>query len=131
MSEVWKVLGGALVTAILSLALRQQGKDTAMLLGIAAVAMVALVGFVYLKPVIEFVQTLQDISQVHEEQFTILLKSVGIGMVSEIASLICADSGNTALGKSIQIMASAVILWLSLPLMQSLLELTQQMLGEL
>ena len=131
MSEAWKVLGGALVTVILGLALRQQGKDTAMLLGIAAVSMVLLVGLVYLKPVIEFVQTLQEIAQVQSDTFTILLKSVGIGIVSEIAGLICADSGNAALGKSIQILTSAVILWLSLPLMRALLELTQKMLGEL
>ena len=61
----------------------------------------------------------------------ILLKAVGIGLVSEIAALVCADAGNSSLGKTVQLLGSAVILWLSLPLFTMLIELLQRIMGAL
>ena len=130
-STVFKIIGGALVAAILGLSLRQQGKDIALLLSIAVCCMVAIAGVAYLKPVVEFLQNMQDIIAVQASTFQTLLKAVGIGLISEIACLICADAGNAALGKTIQILTTGVLLWLSLPMMNALLELVQQILGEL
>ena len=52
-------------------------------------------------------------------------------MVSELARMICADSGNTALAHGMHLMGTAMILLLSLPVLESLLDLMQQILGEL
>lgn len=130
MSDALKVLAGVLIAVILGLTLRQQGKDMALLLSILACCMVLVVCMVYIEPVIDFIETLQSISGAQNEIFQVLLKSVGIGLIGEIASLVCSDSGNAALAKAIQILTSAVVLWLSLPLMQALLELVKQMLEE-
>jgi stage III sporulation protein AD len=92
--------------------------------------MVGVLAFTYLKPVVDFIHTLQDTAQLDDAMLEILLKAVGIGLVGEIASLICTDTGNAALGKSLQMLSAAVILWLSLPLLTQLLELLQQILGE-
>ena len=59
----------------------------------------------------------------------ILLKAVGEGLVSEVGALLCTDSGNGSLGKLLQLLGSAVVLWLSLPLFTMLLELIQELLG--
>ena len=59
----------------------------------------------------------------------ILLKAVGIGILSEITCMICTDSGNAALGKVIQFLTSAVILWLCIPLFTQLIELIEGVLG--
>ena len=130
MSDALKVLAGVLIAVILGLTLRQQGKDMALLLSILACCMVLVVCVVYIEPVVDFIETLQSISGAQNEIFQILLKSVGIGLIGEIAALVCSDSGNAALAKAIQILTSAVVLWLSLPLMQALLDLVKQMLEE-
>ena len=52
-------------------------------------------------------------------------------MIGDVAGLICADAGNAAMGKGLQFMAVAVILWLSLPMMNALLELIEGILGNL
>lgn len=131
MSDVWKVISGALVTVLLGLSLRPQRKDMSMLLSIAASCMVIIVGLAYLRPIIDFIKTLSEIVGTESELFAILIKSVGIGLIGEIACLICSDSGNAALGKAIQILTSAVVLWLAIPLMKALLDLVQNLLGEL
>lgn len=61
----------------------------------------------------------------------ILLKAVGIGLVSEIAGLVCTDAGNGSLGKTLQMLGSAVILYLSLPIFTAMLELIREILREL
>lgn len=75
------------------------------------------------------IETLKDTAQLDSDLFQTILKAVGIGLIGELASLICADSGNAALGKTVEILTAGVILWLSIPLMTALLELVQQMVG--
>jgi len=130
MDAVLKVVGGALIAVILGLTLRQQGKDIALLLSAAVCCMVVAVGVAYLTPVVDFVRQLQENTGTDPEFLRILLKSVGIGLLGEIAGLICADAGNAALGKTVQILTASVILWLSLPLMSTLLELVRKMMEE-
>lgn len=130
MGLYWQGAAVVLLTVVLGLALGNQRKETGVLLSIAACCLVATAAMHYLKPVIEFVQQLQDLGQLDNEMLEILLKVVGIGMIGEIAALICSDSGNGALGKTLHLLTSAVILWLSLPLLTGLLELIQDILGE-
>ena len=61
----------------------------------------------------------------------ILLKIVGIGLVSEIAEMICKDSGNASLARGMELLGSAVILSLSLPILETFLDLIQRILGEI
>ena len=130
MDSVLKVIFGALIAMILGLTLKQQGKDIALLLSIAVVCMVTFVAISFLTPVVDFIQQLQSNIPTDSGFLRILLKSVGIGLIAEIAGLICTDAGNAALAKTIQLLSVAVILWLSLPLMRALLELVQTMMEE-
>ena len=114
MDTVLKVIFGALIAVILGLMLRQQGKDIALLLSTAVCCMVIAVGISYLTPVVDFLRELQANTGMDPAFIRIILKSVGIGLVAEIAGLICTDAGNAALAKTIQILATAVILWLAL-----------------
>jgi stage III sporulation protein AD len=126
-----KAVAAALITAVIGLVLVKQGKDMLILLTLAACAMIATIAFTYLKSVISFLHRLTEISKLDTELLAVLLKTVGIGVVGELAGLICADAGNAALEKSIQILTTAVILWLSIPLFESLLDLVQAILGAL
>ncbi len=130
MTAFWQVLGGVLIAVVLALVLHQQGKDMSLILSIAMCCMVLIAAMAYLKPVIAFIRELQSIGRLDSDMVRIMLKAVGIGLTAEIASLICTDAGNGALGKTVQILASAVILWLGLPLMQALMDMIQQMMGE-
>ena len=126
-----KAVAAALITAVIGLVLARQGKDMFLLLTLAACAMIGAVAFNYLKSVISFLQRLTDMTQLKTDLLAVILKTVGIGLFGELAGLICSDAGNAALAKSIQILTTAVILCLSIPLFESLLDLVQAILGEL
>lgn len=124
------VLAAVLLAVVLGLVLSKQNKDMSLMLTMAVCAMVMIAAAVYLQPILDFVKTLQSIGNLDSEMLQIMLKSVGIALVGEIAGVICNDSGFGAMGKMIRILSTAAILWLSLPLMESLLELLQKIMGE-
>lgn len=124
-----KSTAGVLITLVLCLVLAKQGKDTALLLVLAVCCMLVSAAVTYLEPVIGFFDNLNRIGQLDDQMITILLKAVGIGLLGEVTGLLCADSGNGALGKSIQLLAASVILWLSLPLFEALIDLIEEVLN--
>lgn len=126
----WKAAAGALITVVLGLALGNN-RDFSMMLSLAACTMISILALTYLEPILEFLRELESISQLQGDMLSILLKSAGIGLVAEIAAVICADVGNASLGKTLQFLGTGVILCLSLPILRTMLELIQKILGEL
>ena len=131
MERYIQVVAGAIIAVILGIALSKYSKDMPVVLSILVCCMVLVVTFAYMEPILDFLQELKTLGQLNSEMMEILLKAVGIGLVAEIAGLICEDAGNKALGKAIQMLASVVVLWLSIPLMQSLLEMVEKIMEEI
>jgi hypothetical protein len=63
------------------------------------------------------------VSDLNTELLRIVLKATGIGLLGELAGLVVTDTGNGSLGKVIQMLTVGVVLWLSVPLLESFLEL--------
>lgn len=122
---------GVLLAVILILVLGSHGKEMGSLLALFVCCMVAIIAMSYLKPVVEFIGQLEAIGGLDNSMIETLLKVVGIGVLSEIAALVCSDAGNASLGKAVQLLGTAVILWLSIPLFTALMELIQKILGEI
>ena len=118
-----KAAAGILITVVLTLSLERQSKDMASLLSIAVCVMVVAAAAAYLRPVLDFFDKLDSVGKLDPAMMRILLRVVGVGILAEITAMICTDSGNSALGRSIRILGVGVILVLSLPLFESLLEL--------
>lgn len=126
-----KTCAGALIAVIIVLTLGSNGKDIGTLLTLAVCCMVCIGGLRYFQDAADFIETLMLAGNLDGSLVEVLLKATGIGLISEVAILICNDSGCSSLGKSLQIMSSAVILWLSIPVFSMVLELIQTMLGDL
>ena len=123
-----KVTAGVLVALVMFLVLTKQNKDFSLLLSILVCCIVAGVAISCLDPVLSFIRKLEGIGNIDGEMLGILMKAVGIGLLSEIACLICTDAGNSAMGKTLQLLGSVVILGLSVPLLESLLNLVEEIL---
>jgi stage III sporulation protein AD len=130
MDLFWKCAAGVLTAAILGLVLGGQEKGIGVLLSMSVCAMCAVILLRYLEPVLDLFRELEDLSSLSGDMLAILMKAMGIGLVGELASAICTDAGNGTLGKTMQMLASAAILWLAIPLFQTFLALIQQILGE-
>lgn len=129
MDRFLQAAAGIMAAVIMWIILSKQGKEYALLLSLGACCLVLLVMFRFLEPVLDLLKQLQTLGNLQPEWLSVMLKAVGIGLVVEMGALICSDAGNAALGKTLQILGAAAVLWLSIPLMNSLIELLQQILG--
>lgn len=121
----------AVLLAVILILAQGKNKEMGTLLSLGVCCMVVLIALSYLRPVIDFLGSLETLGGLDSTMVETLLKIAGIGMVSEIACLVCNDAGNSSLGKAVQLLGTAVILWLSVPLLTALVELLQTILGEL
>lgn len=124
-----KVTAGILITAILSIVLSKQGADISLLLTICVCCMVILAASVYFKPILDFTDRLVHVGKLNDSLLVLLLKVAGIGLISQIAGFVCTDAGNQSLGKALQIITTAVILCISVPLLEELFRLIEAVLG--
>ena len=130
MEDYLKLTAAVLIAAIIGLILRKHSGDISLLLTVAVCCMVVTLGVHYLQPVLTFARSLIAVGNLDYELLNVLLKVVGIGLLSQIATLICTDAGNQTLGKALQIMTTAVILCVSVPILEQMLSLIQEILGE-
>ena len=131
MELFWKAAALSLIAGILSLTLKKQDKEYSLLVSIAACLMVTAITVTYLKPVFSFLSELEALGDLRADMLSILIKALGIAWASEISSMICTDAGNASLSKAIQLLGGAVILYLSVPMFSTLMDLIQKIVGEL
>lgn len=130
MAEYIKWAAVVLIGLILSLVIGRQSRDMSLLLTLAVCVLVSIAALTFLEPVMELLRQLRRLGNLSGEAISILLKTAGIGLLSELASLICADAGEGAMGRALQILSNAAILWLSLPLFQQILTMIEGVLAQ-
>lgn len=123
-----KTTAVVLVSLVLYLVLSKFGKDYSLLLSLFVCCFVAIAALGYFDKIVILFHNLKSLGNIDSEMFGIILRAVGIGILAEITSSICADAGNSALGKTMQFLASAVVLWISVPLFESLISLVEEIL---
>ena len=128
MEGYFQAAGAVILAMILILTLRQSNQPMAVLLSITVCVLVLVGALNYLKPILAFLDSLRQLGNLSGEMVTILLKVTGISVLSEIAALVCVDSGNASLAQALKIVSTAVILYLSIPIFQVLLDLVQKIL---
>ena len=128
MSVFWKTAAGILTAIILWINLNQSNKDTSVLMTLAVCAMAMMAASSFLQPVLSFIDKIQDIGKLDEGLVSTVLKVVGVGIITEIAALICKDAGNESMGKALQFVSAGVVLWISIPVFEKLLALLDKIL---
>ncbi len=128
MDIFFKATAGILVALILYLVLLKQGKDYSVLLTLFVCCCVSVAAMSHFGNIVDLLRNLQTKGQIDSQMFRIILRAVGIGILAEITSTICADAGNAALGKTIQFLSSVIVLWMSIPIFESLISLVEEIL---
>lgn len=121
----------ALLTAVLILMLGGSSRGIGQMLSILACCMVIMLAAQQLSPVLELIALVRRVSGVEEGVMEALLKVVGISLTAEIAALVCNDSGNAALGKALEVLSWGAVLQVSAPMLTSLFELIEGLIGSL
>ncbi len=128
MDIFFKTISSVFISLILYLILSKQGKDAAFVLSLCTCCMILISAISYVRPIFDFIKEIQNIGKIDNEILTVILKTLGIGILTEISCNICTDAGNSALGKTLQMMSAALMLWLSIPMFRRFITLIQEIL---
>lgn len=131
MDTYFRILCGALIASVLVLVLPDKGKNFGVLLIIGACTMALAAGIRFLTPILDFIQTLRVNTGLPDDFFRILLKVLAVGLSSEIAVALCNMSGASAMGKTVELLGTILIVSFTVPLYTSILELIQKLVGNL
>ena len=129
MTEYLRFTAVTLIGLILALVLGKQSKELGLLLTMGVCALVSIGAMAFLEPVTELLRELRDLGELDGQALTILIKCSGIAVLSDLASILCTDAGEGAMGKALGLLSSGAMLWLSLPLLRQLLELIGEVLA--
>lgn len=131
MELFWKGVAALLLASVLGLTIARQEKGLSVLLVMAACCLGAQAAVSLLEPVLELLRQMETMAGIRNEILRILIKSAGLSLVTEIAGMICQDSGSASLGKTLQILGTAAILYVATPLFTNVLSLIQEILYRL
>ena len=125
--EIVKFAAFAVVTALGCVALRKQNAEQAALLALAGCAGLGLTALAVVPPVLEFLRKLQALTGVNAAVFAPVLKTAGIGLLTQFSAAFCKDAGQQALGKAAEVGGTILAVYTLLPLAGAVVELLQGM----
>ncbi len=129
MSNIWTVVGIAILTVVFTLVLKGIKPEYALIVqivGLAVIAVTSLSGIYLLKQRIEQIFN-TDI--INSEIITFCFKLMGICYISNFASNLCKDAGQTALAVKLETFGKILIVLMTLPLIESIVETVVELIG--
>ena len=119
----------AVVTAVTALTLRPKNSEIALLMTAACAAMILISVLGSAASVIETVKSIVAASNISTGYIAILLKVIGICLITEFAADTCRDAGSSALASHITLAGKLFVTLTSLPLYADILNMVSSLLG--
>ena len=124
---VFRVIGIGIVSTILILILKEEKSEMALMCAIAASIIILLYIISQFTPIVNMINKLLDNAGINKEYLRIILKIVGISYMVEFGKNICKDAGENAIANKIEIAGKVIIISLSIPVVNSLVEIVSNL----
>lgn len=118
-----------IIAVIFSTILKKNNAELALILSLAACVLIALLLLNLAEPLIDFFVKLRNLSGLDREMMAPLLKALGIGLLTQISSTVCADAGEKAVAGLIEVCGGLLALYISLPLLEAVIRMVETMSG--
>lgn len=120
--DVIKIIGVGLISLIIIIIIKQYRPEFTIYVSIAAGVIILLLIADKLTAIIDLLTSLANKTSINNEFLSLLIKITGIAILTEFASSVCKDSGETAIASKVDIGGKVIIIALSIPIISSLLE---------
>ena len=125
MDTLLQVAGLGLIAVLLGLVLKKGNGVLALLLTLAAMT-VSIVRLA--EPVVSFLSELRQLAGLEPALLQPLLRTVGIGLLTQLTASVCADTGESTVARLIELCGSVLGIYTALPLLEAVLSLLRTML---
>ena len=117
-----KIFGLAVVGAVTFILLKKYSPEFTVLFETGAAIFVFLFVYPHLCELIDVVKTYGEGSGISSEYINIIIKALGISIVTQFSSDMCKDAGETAIASKVELAGRVLIISLSIPIISTLLE---------
>lgn len=118
----------AVTTVILIVTLRPKNEEIAIMLGIACSVLILLSVMSNAVGIIDTVNNIIAVSGISTSYVVILLKVIGICLVTEFAVNVCKDAGSQSLASNVSLAGKLMVTFTSLPLYADILNVVLSLL---
>ena len=127
MSAGFRLAALALTAALLCLSLKKQSPELALGLSLCALALGAALLLDALRPLLRLAEDLARRAELEGELTAPLWRCLGLGLLTELSASACADAGQAALAKLVELGGGLLCIVASLPLLQAVLALIEEL----
>ena len=120
--EIFKIVGVAILTCVAGAVIKQVRQEFFVVVVLAGSLIILFMVVDKLQELFNFVSQIFNKTGLDYGFFANLLKILRVGILTEFASGLCVDSGNTAVANKVIIAGKVIIASLSLPIIWNLLE---------
>jgi len=127
--DIFALAAVAVIAAILSLTIKRYSPEVSVAVSLGGSILIMVVVFSTLSPFLSEIDRLYRGTGMNGEYGKILLKCLGICLISQIASDTCRDANETALASKIEIAGRASVLIAALPMFSQLINIAIKLIG--
>jgi len=120
--EIFKIIGIAFVATILCIILKHARPEFAMILALITGILIFFLCHSKIVEVVDVLRNLSDKAGMPSGFLSILLKVIAVSYITEFASNICKDVGETAIASKVQFAGKCSILILSMSIIGSFVD---------
>ena len=129
MVTAMQAAGIALTAVMLAKMLERYAKEQAMLLTLLTGALLTAAAVTMMTPVTEQIDALLSNAGLEPQQTACITKAIGICCVTQLASDVCKDVGESAMASAVMIAGKTALLVLTLPLILPLRQILEEVLS--
>ena len=128
--DTYKLCGAAILCAVAVFLLRHIKKEFEVPMTVAGSLLLTLAAFGMGKPIFDYISDLLSSSPIVGEAAGILVRVIGIAVITRISADICREMGAASVASSLETVAKFEIILLSIPLVASVLESVRSLFSE-
>ena len=117
-----QLVGIAIISAALFVVIKKYSPEYAVFAEVASVILVLFLVYPYTKDIIDFYYEYVDSGGVDRSYLKVVLKTIGIAVLTQFSSDVCKDAGQSALAGKIEFAGKLLIAVLALPMAKTLIE---------
>lgn len=117
MSDIIKIIGIGFVTLIITIMLKEYKKDFAIYVSLIGGMLIIFLMVDYLESIIGFISGISE----NNEFILLLIKITGISILTEFATTICRDSGESSIASKVDLGGKIIVISMSIPVISATL----------
>ncbi len=120
--EILKIIGIGIVALVISIILKQYRPEFSIYISLLAGTLILLISMDKLSGIIQILMNLSNKTSINKDFLIIILKITGIAILTEYITSVCNDAGESAIASKVDFGGKAVMMSLSIPIINGLLE---------